>query len=195
MAEIKILIEGYAKKIDNGWLASSSVTLVKSNNKNIIADPGCNRPGLLRELAKHDLRPADIDFVLLTHNHTDHALLAGIFENARVLNESEIYDNDKQVEHNGRIPGTDLEIIQTPGHSHGHCSLVVKANEGVYSIAGDVFWWLDDEEQKTDSESLIKHEDPFTKDKEALINSRETLLKLADYIIPGHGKMFKVERG
>lgn len=33
MTEIKILIEGYAKKIENGWKASSSVVLVK-NNKN-----------------------------------------------------------------------------------------------------------------------------------------------------------------
>lgn len=194
MAEVKVLIEGYAKRIANGWLASSAVTLVRSNNKNIIIDPGCNRPGLLRELAKHDLRPADIDFVLLTHNHTDHALLAGIFENARVLNESEIYDNDRQVEHHGRIPGTDLEIIQTPGHSHGHCSLIARTNKGVYAVAGDVFWWLDGQKQKIDKESLIGHEDPYVKDKKDIAESRRTLLKLADYIIPGHGKMFKVEK-
>lgn len=40
MAEVKILIEGYAKKTENGWLASSTVTLVRSNDKNIIVDPG-----------------------------------------------------------------------------------------------------------------------------------------------------------
>lgn len=30
MAEIKVLIEGYAKEIKNGWMASSTVTLVKN---------------------------------------------------------------------------------------------------------------------------------------------------------------------
>lgn len=190
MAEVKVLIEGYAKRIDNGWLASSSVTLVKSNNKNIIADPGCNRPGLLEELAKQGLKPNDIDFVFLTHNHTDHALLAGIFENARVLNESEIYDNDKQTEHHGRIPGTDLEIIQTPGHSYWHSSLLVKTERGRIAVAGDVFWWLDNEEQKID---INRPDIAHVYDMKKLAESRKKLLKLADYIIPGHGKMFRVE--
>lgn len=40
MAEIKILIEGYAKQTANGWVANSTVTLVKASGKNIIADPG-----------------------------------------------------------------------------------------------------------------------------------------------------------
>ncbi len=194
MAEVRVLIEGYAKRIGSGWLASSTATLVRSNNKNIIIDPGCNRPGLLKELAKHGLKPGDIDFVLLTHSHTDHALLAGMFENARLLNEREIYDNDRQVEHHGRIPGTGLEIIQTPGHSHDHCSLLVKTGRGKIAVAGDVFWWLDSQGQKTDRESLINHRDPFTEDRDALINSRKTLLGLAGYIIPGHGKMFRVEK-
>lgn len=194
MSEVKVLVEGYAKRIDNGWLASSAVTLVKSSNKNIITDPGCNRPRLIEELSKHNLKPGDIDFVLLTHNHTDHALLAGIFENARVLNTEEIYDNDKQVEHHNKIPGTDLEIIQTPGHADRHCSLIARTGKGVYVIAGDVFWWLDSQEQKTDKESLLKHKDPLARDRTALTNSRRKILQIADYVIPGHGKMFKVER-
>ena len=190
MNEIKVLIQGYAKQIKNGWLASSTVSLVQSNDKNIIVDPGCNRDKLIEELSKNALKPTDIDFVLLTHSHTDHALLTGIFENAKVLNNEEIYDNDEQVEHNNKIPETDLEIIQTPGHSNDHCSLVVKTNEGVYVIAGDVFWWMDNEEQKID---INKPDQAHPADMEKLTESRKQILEIGDYIIPGHGKMFKVK--
>lgn len=190
MNKIKVLISGYAGQIENGWLASSTVTLVQSNGKNIIIDPGCNRNKLIEGLSKNNLKTADIDFVLLTHGHTDHTLLAGIFENAKVLNSEEIYDNDNQVEHNNIIQGTDLKIIQTPGHSPEHCSLVVPADEGIYVVAGDVFWWTDDEKQEID----IEKEDqahPEEVNIKKLIKSRKRILEIADYIIPGHGKIIK----
>ncbi|HUW21053.1 MAG TPA: hypothetical protein VMW41_00110, partial [Candidatus Bathyarchaeia archaeon] len=60
--------------------------------------------------------------------------------------------------------------------------------------AGDVFWWVDDEEQKIDKENLMIHQDPYMKNKEELRESRKKLLKIADYIIPGHGEMFKIEK-
>lgn len=195
MAKVKVLIEGYAKEIDNGWLASSTTTLIESDDKKIIVDPGCNRAKLLSELEKNNLNPSDIDFVLLTHNHTDHSLLAGIFENAKVIDDTEIYNNDNQIEHDGIIPGTDIKIIETPGHDQFHCAVVVEDEKlGKVVVAGDVFWWMDDEEQKTDFDSLVNHIDPYVKDEEILKNSRKKVLEIADYIIPGHGKMFKVDK-
>jgi len=190
MNKIKILIQGYARQIENGWLASSTVTLVQSNGKNIIIDPGCNRKKLIEELSESNLKTTDIDFVVLTHGHTDHALLTGIFENAKVLNPEEIYDGDNQTERNNKIPGTDLEIIQTPGHSPEHCSLSVLTEEGTYVVAGDVFWWTDDEKQEIDIEKKDQAH-PEEVDMEKLIESRKKLLKAGDYIIPGHGKMFE----
>jgi len=194
MDKVKVLIEGYAKKIKNGWLASSTTTLVESNSKKIIVDPGCNRKKLLKKLGRNNLKAGDIDFVFTTHNHTDHILLTGMFENAKVLNDTEIYDGDIQVEHRNTIPDTDLKIIQTLGHDQFHCALVVPTENKTYVIAGDVFWWMDDEEQKTDYESLVDHKDPYIKDEKAIKESRKKILELADYVIPGHGKMFKVEK-
>lgn len=193
MNKVKVLIQGYAKEIENGWLASSTTTFVQSNGKNIVVDPGCNRKRLLEELAKNNLKPADINFVLLTHSHGDHALLAGIFENAKVITPAEIYYNDNQVEPENKILGTNLEIIQTPGHSPEHCSLVVPTEEGTYIVAGDVFWWTDDEEQKIEIEKEDDvHPDEVNMPK--LIESRKKILEIADYIIPGHGKIFKVKK-
>ena len=189
MNKIKVLIEGYAKKIKDGWLASSTTTLIKSNGKNIIVDPGCNRAKLLASLKNENLEPSDVDYVVLTHSHTDHTLLTGIFTNAKILNNTEIFDNDKQVEHNNKIPGTDVEILQTPGHIHDHCSLIVRTDEGTYIVAGDVFWWMDEEEQKID---INRPDQAHNCDMEKLIENRKIILEIADFIIPGHGKMFKV---
>lgn len=203
MSEIKVLIEGYAKEIKGGWLASSTVIFIKFTTrlrqgfgeakKNIIVDPGCNREKLLAVLDKENLKIRDIDFVFLTHGHLDHTLLAGIFPNARILTTEEIYKNDNQIAHGNIIPDTDLKIIQTPGHCNEHCSLVVPTEKGIYVVVGDVFWWTEGETQSADIKK-IDDAHPQEVDMKKLIESRKKILEIADYIIPGHGKMFKVEK-
>ncbi len=196
MAKVKVLIQGYARETKRGWLANSTVVFIQSNGKNIIVDPGCNRERLLKALSDNNLKTSDIDYVFLTHGHVDHALLAGIFENATIIDELYIYEKDiinkhggVIPEHGGIIPGTDLKVIRTPGHKEEHCSLIVKTKEGVYAVAGDVFWWLDNEKQKIKIDK--PDNDPEHMDIKKLIESRKKLLEIADYIIPGHGKMFK----
>ncbi len=194
MAEVKVLIEGYGKEIKNGWIASSTTTLIKLDNKNIIVDPGCNRQKLLDVLTDNNLKTDDIDYILLTHNHLDHIVLVGIFEKAQVVGSSEIYKDDYQVEHEGKISGLQIKILKTPGHSTDSRSFIVKIDNTTYAIAGDLFWWADSEKQKTDFDSLIAHEDPYAGDTKILEKSRQMILDMADYIIPGHGKMWKVEK-
>lgn len=192
MNKVKVLIEGYAKEIKGGWLASSTTTLVQSEKINIIIDPGINRKLLLNKLQKEGLTPKDINFVFMTHCHPDHNLLVGIFENAKVMDGEMFYQSDKQWDHRGIIPGTDIKIIRTPGHDQFHGSLLVPTEDGKVVVAGDTFWWADEEKQLTDKKSLLSHKDPFEKNRKDLIESRKKLLKVADLIIPGHGKMFKV---
>lgn len=196
MTEVKVLIEGYAKETKDGWIANSTVTLVKSNDKNIIVDPGMNREMLLKSLKKEKIVPNKINYVILTHYHLDHSLLTGIFENAKVMDNTDVYSFDGKIgSHKGRVPGTAIRIIKTPGHDMFHCSVLVKDKKlGNVAVVGDVFWWRDNQKQETDKESLTKHEDPYMKNKEELINSRKKILEIADYIIPGHGKMFKVNK-
>jgi glyoxylase-like metal-dependent hydrolase (beta-lactamase superfamily II) len=196
MAEVKVLIEGYAKEENGAEFASSTTILIREGDLNIIVDPGMNRKLLLESLKKEGLPSDKINYVILTHYHLDHSLLAGIFKNARIMDNSDICSWDGKIEtHDGKVPGTDIEIIRTPGHDMFHCSVLVKTNEfGKVIIAGDVFWWEDSQEQKTDKESLMKHKDPYMKNEEELTNSRKKILEIADYIIPGHGKMFKVEK-
>lgn len=196
MAEVKILIKGYAKEKNGEELASSATVLIQDDGLNVIVDPGINRKALLDGLAKQGLEPKDINFVIITHTHLDHSLLAGIFENSKILDNSDIYSFDsKMTGHQGKVPKTNIEIIETPGHDQFHCSVLVKTESlGKVIIAGDVFWWPDNEEQKTDKQSLLERQDPYVKDEKALRESRKKILDLAGYIIPGHGEMFKVEK-
>ena len=192
MSEIKILIEGYAKQIEGGWLANSTVTLVKTGGKNIIVDPGFNREKLLNVLKEENLKTSDVDFVFLTHGHIDHSLLAGIFENAKIVDELYIQQKDAVIKHGGIIPDTDLKVIRTPGHKEEHCSLIVETKEGVYAVAGDVFWWMEGEKQEVDINK--PDADPEHMNIQKLVASRKKILEIADWVIPGHGKVFKVEK-
>jgi len=195
MAKVKVLIKGYAKKKKDGWLASSTATLIQEKGLNIIVDPGINRKLLLKKLSKEGLKPEDIDYVFMTHFHPDHNYLSAIFENAKALDDELVYENDRETEHKGKVPGTNLKILSTPGHEKFHGSLVVPTEKGIVVVAGDVFWWANEEKQETSSkEILLKHKDPFVKDEKALTNSRKKILKIADWIIPGHGEMFKNPR-
>lgn len=70
--------------------------------------------------------------------------------------------------------------------------LVANTDKGKVVVAADIFWWNDQEKQQIDdAEALINKEDHFTKDGEALKKSRRKVLEIADWIIPGHGKMFR----
>jgi glyoxylase-like metal-dependent hydrolase (beta-lactamase superfamily II) len=194
MAEVKVLIEGYAEKTKTGWIASPSTVLIKDSGLNIIADPGSNKKLLLRRLAKEKLKPKDIDLIFLTHYHLDHTINIRLFPDCDILDGDEINKDDKIFNYSEKIPKTNIKVIPTPGHAHEHASLLVKTEKGNIVIAGDLFWWRTDEEQKTDYNSLIEKEDPYVKNKEEIKESRKKILELADYIIPGHGKMFKVKK-
>lgn len=195
MARIKILIEGYAKKMDKGWIASSTTCLITTKDKKIITDPGCHREKLLHALEKERLTTDDIDWVFLSHCHPDHMLLAGIFEKAKhvTYDSNLIYDGDTLVEFDADTLGEDIEIIETPGHVLEHLSLLVKTPKGTVGIAGDAIWWLDDEAQVFDINQK-DHSQAKGMNMETLIESRKKLIQRADYIIPGHGKMFRISK-
>jgi len=192
MTKFKVLIEGYAKETPDGWLASSTTALIEDGGKKIIVDPGINRKLLIRKLKAEGLTPDDIDVVFMTHYHPDHVFLASVFEKAVIYDGDTIYRNDEEKEFEGKLPGTNIEVIPTPGHAHEHAALLLNTNRGKVVVAADVFWWTDEEEQRVDNaEVLINKEDPFTKDEKALKESRKKVLEVADWIIPGHGEMFK----
>ncbi|HXX37595.1 MAG TPA: MBL fold metallo-hydrolase [bacterium] len=193
MNRLKILIEGYARERKGGWVASSTTSLIQTDAHNIIVDPGINRRLLVEQLRRHGLAPSDVDCVFVSHYHLDHSALVGLFEKATIVDGTTVYDKDSEAAYEKVLPGTDIEVLPTPGHAPEHASLIVRTpDEGTVVVAQDVFWWKDGEEQKTDRESLLAQPDPFATDEQALRESRSKVLDIADWIIPGHGKKFSV---
>jgi glyoxylase-like metal-dependent hydrolase (beta-lactamase superfamily II) len=204
MAKVKILFQGYTSGEANGHTCST-VVLVQDKDKNgtvnIISDPGSlpNKNNLITALKKENLTPADINFVFLTHQHLDHFMYLGLFENAKIIFNDGMMKNDFWEPMQELIPDEgcitkDIKIIKTPGHSDDSITLLVKTKvdgknsaangkNSVVAICGDVFWKKDYPEK-----------DKYANNLKQLEKSRKKLLELADYIIPGHGGMFRVGR-
>ena len=104
-----------------------------------------------------------------------------------------MYDKDLMLEFDKHVLGKDIEIIETPGHVLEHLSLLVDTSKGKIAIAGDVIWWTEGEEQTFDVNQK-DHSQAKGMNMEKLVESRKKILEMADWIIPGHGKMFKVEK-
>jgi len=182
MTKVNILIKGYLSSESNGRTCPS-IVLVQNENNNIVIDPGTtkNPKQIVSALKKHNLTLKDINLVFLTHCHYDHIRNIAIFPKAKIMDFWAKWDNDK--DYPKTELGKDIKIIKTPGHSPDNQTMLVKTKNGLIAICGDVFW----------KENFPKN-DSYANDKKALEKSREKILKLADYIIPGHGKMFRVKK-
>lgn len=194
MAHLKILVDGYAKQKKGYELATPNTVLIFDGNVKILVDPGSNRQLLLTALQKEHLKPKDIDIIFLTHYHLDHILNIRLFPAHDIYDADTISRYDKIIPFSGHLPRTSIKVVSTPGHAFEHASLIVQTALGRVAVAGDVFWWRSHEKQRLERSQLIKRKDPYVKNKMLLQQSRRKLLSLTDYIIPGHGKMFKVEK-
>ncbi len=201
MAEVKILVEGIHNQIREEKFDIGCTTILIKSNKNIIVDPGAfrNKNRLLEALKKENLSPEAIDAIILTHLHLDHILNVSLFPKAKIFLRfiTGKYPGMFQRIDKGYLErydllneeiAKDIEIIDTPGHSDDHISVLVKTKQGNVVIAGDAIANQDFLNlEKCPPEFVIYNQEKFN-------NSRKKILKIADYIIPGHGKMFKVEK-
>ncbi len=187
MTEVKILVPGYFKWLsDNKLKASSTITLIRDGGKNIIVDTGniAVEQEILTSLKKENLKPEDIDIVVNTHSHSDHRDNNHLFRKATIYIEEDTIKGDiyeffpvlRTIE-----LAVDTRIIQTPGHTGDSISVLTKTNKGTYAIVGDLFFFAQNDSPE------------FTKDEVKLQESKKKVLALADYVIPGHGDIFKVK--
>ena len=192
MDKVHILVEGYAYSSAEGkYVATPTSLLIVTNSKKILVDPGAHPQKLLEALKKLRVFPQNIDAIYLSHYHPDHFLNIRLFPKVDIYDGTTFWQNDEEHFHEKFIPGTDIEILPTPGHSAEHTSLLVKTDEGVVCIAADVFWWEDGQQRSDAQEELLQFSDPYATDTEALLASRKLVLQRAEWIIPGHGKKFR----
>ncbi len=186
MAEVNILLEGYTSGDggDDDSRSCSTVTLVRDNDIVMIVDPGTlkDRKLLTDALAKEGLSADDVNVVFLTHSHMDHFRNIGMFPDAKALDHWGWWSGDEWSECNGKVT-EDIEILKTPGHSGGSVTLLVKTPKGTVAICGDVLW-----------KENYPEKDPYATNPEKLKKSRKLVLEKADFVIPGHGPMFRTKR-
>ena len=201
MAEVKVLIEGHhTKNIENRPRIGSTVTLIKGRN-NIIVDTGSfpDKEPLIHALKREGLSPEDIHIVIITHLDLDHIVNTHLFTKAKIFCKFRggDYPGQTHFPSEGCLERTDLlkknlieddiELILTPGHAEDMVSVIVDTPDGKVVVAGDAFpseEWMD----------LNRQPSTLVTDVEKFNESRKKILKRADYIVPGHGAMFKVNR-
>lgn len=191
MATLTVLVKGYARRTGpGGFIATPNTVLLRDSGRTVLVDPGAN-PGLLIEaMGQQGVTAKDIDLIVITHYHMDHILNIRLFPGVDICDGAMLYRDDVSSPVAITVPGTNVTIFPTPGHSPEHISLLVDTARGREAIAGDLFWWEDGRAPGLDRESLLALEDPFATDPVALRNSRGKLLARASFIIPGHGEPF-----
>ena len=194
MNELFVLRAGHARRTGISWTASSTVTVIRTGERTVLVDPGCSK-GLTKDLINASLAPEDVDVVFITHGHPDHYLNIGLFREATVVDGTYVYQGENQAPHGGTMPGTDIEVLPTPGHTPDHASLKVICTDACYIVAGDLFWWEDRSLPPNDARSLLALPDDLALDRRALLRSRHRALKEADIVIPGHGRAVHLMRG
>lgn len=122
--------------------------------------PGCT---LEEQLSGHGVSPQEIDTVILTHLHWDHAGNNGLFPHAAFYvqkRELEYAANPLKIQRGAYnypliaqtqyklIDGAQelmdgISVIPTPGHSPGSQSVLVDTARGTYIIAGDLICLYD----------------------------------------------------
>ncbi len=184
MAEVKILIVGHTTADGKGADEESTVatiSLIRDHDLVIVADPGVlsEQKILLDRLEEEGLTPDDVDVVFISHSHLDHYRNLGLFSRAKTLEYWGLWEGNKVVDWQPQLT-PDIQIIKTPGHSDDSLTLLVKTPRGIVAVCGDVFW-----------KENYPVKDSYATNEKQLAESRQRVLAAADWIIPGHGDMFK----
>jgi glyoxylase-like metal-dependent hydrolase (beta-lactamase superfamily II) len=197
MNKVTVLTAGYVQAIEGQQLipgasddgarrVASTVTLIQSDHAIVVADPGMvtDRALILDSLKKAGLSPHDVTHIFISHHHPDHTVNMTLFPNAEVVDFWGIYKGDLWRDHgDGYEMAPGAKVLRTPGHTEEDASLMVETAEGIYVLTH--LWWLPD---------MTPEQDPLAWDQAKLEESRNKVITLADWIIPGHGHMFKNPR-
>jgi glyoxylase-like metal-dependent hydrolase (beta-lactamase superfamily II) len=186
-AKVKILMKGFVEFDERTFdgFAQPTITLIEDGKNVIVVDPGTvkNIKELKNKLKKASYSFNDVTHVVVSHEHHDHYRNMGLFINSIDIDFwglwKGMYLNFNQED---RKLSDNVKILMTPGHDKSGISLIVNTSEGKYAISGDVFYDIHGPKN-----------DVFADNKGQLDKSRKKLLKIAEFIIPGHGDMFKVE--
>lgn len=173
---------------------TATCTLLQAGDVRLLVDPSPG-PELLEPklFACTGQRPADVDMVFLTHWHGDHRYGLGLFEGKPWLmaeqalaewqerrpEDAELCARVQAAE--GQLPAG-IELFPTPGHTPGHCSLLVDTHWGPLVVAGDAAMTT----EFFAAEQGYHNSIDFAQAAETI----RAIKRTARLAIPGHGNVF-----
>lgn len=192
--------------------------LIIGEGRKILVDTGGSEPDgvkwmpyerpkgqkLEEQLLNHAVAPEEIDTVIFTHLHWDHAGNNALFSNARFYVQRKEYAPIVSQ----KLPGFDRELVLktkyelvdgdvkelfpgisvllTPGHSAGSQTILVETKEGTAALAGDLIPTYENVERKIPNGGNY--------DLDVITASMNRVLSLGCRILPGHEeKLFPSE--
>jgi len=194
------------RSFGSSWLmvGSCNTVLIEGQDR-IVVDPGAPEVGLQQvlglRLKELGLTPSDIDLVINTHLHADHAGSNFLFRGKKLMvhekelqssNLSQVWPeffeacfktmNIQPISEDTKV-SDDVSIVMTPGHTSGSISVVVKTTTGPVIIAGDAVSSGDEYRKRKTPDSA--------EDKQAYLSSLDRIRALNPRtIIPGHDIAF-----
>ncbi|XP_071531846.1 metallo-beta-lactamase domain-containing protein 1 [Panulirus ornatus] len=191
---VKILYDGYSHTKNGQMFANCTCTLIKGPN-NMIVDTmtAWDKEKILSGLDSNEVNCDEIKYAVGTHGHSDHLGNLNLFTKAKhivgftVSYENEFFCHPFETGEPFKIDDC-LQIIPTPGHTSADVSVVIKTQDlGTVVVSGDLFEREEDIADPTLWKYVAGSENPELQEKH-----RNEVLLMADYIVPGHGPMFRV---
>ncbi|WP_054842009.1 MBL fold metallo-hydrolase [Vulcanisaeta distributa] len=205
MHKWEILLPGIPITTNLGFLGLCNVVLISLDDEYVIFDPGHygNREPLLSTLRNKGLSVNDIDYVVLSHLHFDHAVNTLLFPKAKIIiSRSEIEyarsnPNDPYlatylidlvrdrlivVDEGDEILGA--KFILLPGHTGGTMGLLL---EDKTLLVGDAIKYV--------SEALSRRASFAYYNGELANESITKALSIAKVVVPGHDMPFIIDSG
>jgi glyoxylase-like metal-dependent hydrolase (beta-lactamase superfamily II) len=197
----------------------STVTYIESDKK-IIVDTGFedesdlsdenikrNESLLKRALKDFGIKPKDIDMVFITHLHRDHFGNLGIFKHSEIVASEPALKLLPGIR--GAKDGAELadgvRVMYTPGHTADHASLVLDTERLRYrkqtSSGGGSILGIGNVRIVVAGDAIITpghfimdkswEHNPDLFSAEQSVESMNKIIEVADFIVPGHGGIFK----
>lgn len=184
------------------FVQNCSVVWCSHSRLAAVTDPGGDIERIRAVIARHDL---ELDKILITHAHLDHA--GGTAALARATGvpiigphkadqfwidllpqqclqfgfEGEVFKPDQWLQHGDQVPLGELlfDVVHCPGHTPGHVVFVEKSQH--FAMVGDVIF----------QGSIGRSDFPQGNHEQLVSSIRERLFPIGDAIrfVPGHGPM------
>ncbi|CAI5454555.1 unnamed protein product [Caenorhabditis angaria] len=195
---VQQLVQGNIERINQGMNLTSSVSLVYDAGHYIVVDSPsatdvASKEIMLQGIGANKISPGEVQYVVTTHGHPDHFGQGNFFPNARHFFGSYEYSDTNFIStelHTKDIMQLtkNVQLWNTPGHTAQDVSIIVHnvSCHGVIAVVGDLFY----HEQDANEPNGVWFQEAWN----PIIGkiNRNKILCYANYVVPGHGKMFRV---